>query len=200
MINLMPPAKKEAISYARHNTRLISWLIGIGFAAAGLVLIVGGGLFYLKQDSKTLQKSIAETKQSLLAQDEKATLERIDEISGRLSLVVDVLSKEVLFSKLLPHVGALMPEGTILRDLSLSREQEGGIDLSIGAVDYLSASQALVNLQDSRSLLFTGADANKIDCEGGVADAPYVCTATIRAVMAEDNPFLLLNQGAEDVE
>lgn len=197
MINLMPPDKKSQITYARRNNFLIRWVIGIMFATAGIFVITGAGLFFLQRDSSNYRTSISESEQRLKEQKEEDTLAKVEDISGSLSLVVNVLSREVLFSKLLPHIGALMPDGTILRGLSLSRDQTGGIDLSIGAVDYESAAQALVNIQDSKSLLFTGADANKINCEGTEEDAPYICTATVRAVLTSDNPFLLLNQGAQ---
>ncbi len=196
MINLIPTDHKQAISYARQNSKLIGWLTGILVAVVGLAIIAGGGLFYINQDINTYKATIDNSKQKLKAENEEETLARVDEISGRLSLVVDVLSREVLFSKLLPHVGSLMPNGTVLDNLSLSRDQVGGIDLSIGAVDEFAASQALVNLQTSENILFTGADANSVTCEN--KDTAYACTVSIRAVMVEDNPFLLLNQGGQD--
>lgn len=196
MINLIPDTQKEVILFARRNNLLVKWVIGVAIAVAGLALIAGGGLFYLRQDSNTYANSIEQARTNLKAQDEKETLDTIGEISGRLSLAVDVLSKEVQFSKLLPYIGTLMPDGTILNDLSLSRDTAGGIDLSIGAVDYQAASQALVNLQQTDDpSLFKGADANSIDCEGSEDEAPYVCTASIRVVLAEKNPFQLLQQG-----
>lgn len=89
-----------------------------------------------------------------------------------------------------------MPDGTILENLSLSREQSGGIDLSIGAINEFAASQALANIKTDNNLLFTAADANSIICEN--VDTPYICTASIRAILVDENPFLLLNQGASN--
>lgn len=198
MINLIPPSTKEEIAYGRKNSLMVRWVIGIALALAGLVVIGGGSLFYLKQDSKNYQKSIEEAELSLEQQGEKQVLEKVGEISGSLSLVVDVLSREVLFSKLLPHLGSLMPDGTILRDLSLNREQTGGINLSIGAINEFTASQALINLQNSEEVLFNGADANSINCEGDEKQMPYICTASVTVLLTGENPFLLLNQGAKD--
>lgn len=199
MINLIPPAQKQDIAYGRKNNMLVKWVAGSLIALIGLAIIGGGCLFYLQQDSKTYQASIDEAKSNLKTQNETETLARVGEISGRLNLVVDVLSKEVVFSELIPHLGSLMPEGAILRDLSINREQTGAIDLSIGAVNEFSASQALKNIQSSDdSLIFRGADANTINCEGADDQAPYICTATITAVLTDTNPFLLLNQGAKD--
>lgn len=193
MINLIPSEKKTTIAYARRNAFLLRWLSMISLAVIGLFIIFGGSMFYLKQESKAFEQSISTTQKSLESQKEKETLERVAEISGRLSLVVDVISREVVFSELIPHIGALMPNGTVLQGLSLSRDTQGGLDLSIGATDYITASQALVNLQSSDSLLFEGADANNIVCEG-IEDPVYTCVASIRAVIVKDNPFLFLNQ------
>ncbi len=194
MINLIPTDHKQAITYARYNSKLVGWLIGIVIAVAGLGLIASGGLFYINQDINHYKASIAESKELLKEENEEETLARVEEVSGQLSLAVDVLSREVLFSKLLPHLGTLMPDGTILENLSLSRELGGGIDLSIGATDEFRASQALANIKADDNLLFTAADANRITCEN--KDTDYVCTAFIRATLVEKNPFMLLNQEA----
>ncbi len=197
MINLIPPARKDSIRFARYNSTALGWIVGILLAILGLIVIAGGGLFYIRQDIKNHEQSIINTEADLKKQNQEETLKRAEEVSGRLSLVVNVLSKEVLFSKLLRHLGTLMPDGAILNNLSLSRDKAGGIDLSISAVNEFVASQALVNLQDSQNLLFSAADTNRITCEN--VDTIYVCETTIRAVLVEDNPFLILNQG-EDSE
>lgn len=193
MINLIPTDHKQATTYARYNTKLVGWLIGIAIAVVGLAIVVGGGLFYINQDISNYKVSNNEAEATLKADNEEETLSRVAEISGRLSLVVDVLSKEVLFSKLLPYLGTIMPDGTVLESLSLSREQAGGIDLSIGAVNEFAASQALANIKAEDNLLFTAADANSITCEN--KETIYLCTVSIRAVLVDENPFLLLNQG-----
>lgn len=197
MINLLTDERKKSIAYAKRNNQLLKWLIILGVALGGMVIIFAGSLFYIKQDIKAHEVSIAKSQASLEAQDEKGTLERVTEISGRLSLVVDVLSREVVFSKLLPHVGSLMPEGTSLNGLTLSRDTQGGIDLSIGARDYYTASQVLTNLQASDNQLFANADANSVDCESST-NAFYPCEVTIRAVLVKENPFLLLNMEDKD--
>ena len=196
MVNLMPPAHKEATLYARRNTALLRWVTGAGIAVLLLVLVAGAGLFYLKQDSKSYQKSIEDTKAALAAQNEAETLKRVQEISENLTLVVDVLSDEILFSKLLQSIGEVMPSGTILQDLSLTSDLKGGIDLRIGSVTYESGTQAHVNLRDPDNGIFEKADLISLSCTANqAADPRYPCQAQIRALFnQESNPFLLLNQ------
>lgn len=194
MINLIPPDKRQSIRFGRLNTRLAGWLNSALFVFVGLAIITGGSLFYLRQDSSNLQESIDGTKKELAAQDEAETLSQVSEMSANFTLVVDVLSREILFSKLLQHLGSVMPTGTVLQDLRLSQDGSRGLTLSIGAIGYNQAAQALVNLQSDESLLFTGADATSINCENDQL-APYICIAQVNTILAEDNPFLLLNQG-----
>lgn len=197
MINLIPTEHKREIHFARLNAKLINWLIGCAIVFAGLAVITAGSLFYLKQDVSSYQRQIDDGNKQLVDQKETETLKQVAEMSGNFNLVVNVLSREVLFSKLLRYVGSVMPEGTVLQDLNLSRDGSRGLTLTIGATAYDRAAQALVNLQSDENLLFKGADATKIDCESNESKDPYVCAATIRTILTDDNPFLLLNQEAQ---
>lgn len=197
MINLIPKDKKSNIAFARYNRIVLRWLIIMVVAVFGLFVIFGGSMFYIKQDIKAHETSIEDSKRSLAEQDEKKTLERIASISARMSLIVDVLSREVVFSKLLPHIGSIIPDGAALNGLTLSRDSQGGVDLVIAAVDYATASQALTNLQASESLLFESVDATNVNCDG-VSNGIYQCQIEITAILVNDNPFLLLNQGEKN--
>lgn len=197
MINLMPPEKKEVIWYARRNSILIKWGLGIGFAGLGVLLVAAGGLFYLKHESKSYQKSIDTTKALLNQQNEEATLKRSEEMKGNLQLAVDVLSKEILFSKLLTQIGKAIPQGTVLEKLNLTSDLQGGLDISIGAISYQTGVQAQVNLADAENGIFEKADLGAVTCVPE-EEEKYPCTATIRALFSKDNnEFLKLNQGGQ---
>jgi hypothetical protein len=195
MINLMPSDHKKAVMYARRNTFLIRWVMGVAIAAFGIIVVAGGGLFYLKQDIKSYQKSINETKTNLEAQKQTETLNRVSEISGSLKLVVDVLSSQVLFSELLPRIGEIMPAGTVLQNLNLSSGLQGGIDLEIGAVSQQAGTQAQVNLADKSNGIFEKADIVTLNCTTLSDGGPYPCQVSVRALFINgENPFLLLNK------
>lgn len=196
MINLIPPAHRQAIYYGRLNTRLVSWAIGIAFAFLGLIIIIGGSLFYLKQDSSQIRSSINKSRESLAIQNEKETLDRVKEINDNLKLTVDVLSNEVLFSELLQHIGLVMPPGTVLEDLSLTNEVFGlGINLQASARDYETGTRVHVNLNDSSNGIFEKADLVSITCEDGEQSSDYPCIVSVRALFMKDNPFLLIRKG-----
>lgn len=198
MINLIPSDHRQAIFYARLNTRLVRWSIGIAIALLGLAIIIAGSLFYLQQDSSRIQSYINESKQSLAAQNEKETLERVKEINDNLKLTVDVLSNEVLFSELLQQIGLIMPPGTVLEDLSLTNEVFGlGITLQVGARDYETGTRTHVNLNDSSNGIFEKADLVGITCDGDGRSASYPCIVEVRALFQKSNPFLLINGGKD---
>jgi hypothetical protein len=173
MINLLPTEQRKATLYARRNTILVRWLTGILAATAGIAVITGGSLFYLKQDSSALRNDIDKTKADLVAQNEKETLERVEQMSGNLKLAVNVLSNEVLFSKLLQSIGLIMPPGTVLKSLSLTNN---------------IASQGIENG------IFDKADLQSVTCNEADTETIYVCTVSIRALFKSDNPFLLIGK------
>jgi hypothetical protein len=200
MINLLPPAEKEAITFARYNTQLRRWIAGACVGLAGVLVVVLGGQMYLRQTTQSYESAIATSKQDLEQQKQTETLKQVKDIQDSLKLVVSVLSREVLFSKLLQQVGQIMPRGTVLESLSLSTESETetAFDLTASAVDYQSASQVQVNLQDPNNKLFEKTDLINITCTPPAAGEaiPYPCKATLRVLPAKDNPFLLLNEEA----
>jgi Tfp pilus assembly protein PilN len=198
MINLMPPAHKQSVLYARRNTFLIRWVMGLVVVSACLVVVTGGGLFYLKQDTSANQKTVDQTKADLKAQKEDETLARVSEMSSNLKLVVDVLSNEIMFSKLLQQMAQVMPPGTVLQNLSLKSTLSGGMDLEIAARSYEDGVRAQVNLADPQNAIFQKADIGEVSCvdAGAAQTAGYPCTAKMRVLFAKDSsPFLKLNQG-----
>lgn len=198
MINLLPPSKKSEVMYARRNSFLIRWVMGICLAGLGIALITGAGLFYLKQDSKSYQQSTRATRELLAQQKESETIKRAEEMSGTLQLAVDVLSKEILFSKLLQKIAQVIPPGTVLKSLSLNSELQGGLDLEVSASSYETGVRAQVNLADPNNGIFERADLGDVTCVAADEPTDYPCTATMRALFDQDhNAFLKLNQGED---
>ena len=196
MINLLPPDSKKTLFYARRNTQLIRFVIGLSIGILGLLVVIGASVFYLQQETKTYEEAVSSTKAELKKENEAETVQRVQDISNSLKLVVSVLEQEVLFSKLLRQVGAVMPQGTVLEDLSLNNELTGALDLRAGAVDYRSASQVQVNLQDSKNSVLQRADIVNIKCDSSADNDkpdPYPCEITLRALFSKDNNFMLIS-------
>lgn len=201
MINLMPPQSKEDILYARRNSKLVKWIIAIILVAIGVVAIIAFGQLYLTQSAKTYQKQIDEGLQQLRDQKLEETQTRVSEISGNLKLVVQVLSKNILFSDVLRQVGAAVPSGAVLTELTINKVA-GGIDLTFEAKDYQTGSQILINLQDidkqidADKKVFEKADIEEISCNTELTEGrTYLCQVSIRALFGDNSPFLFINDG-----
>ncbi len=207
MINLLPQELRENTIYARRNTQLLRWVIILIGVIAGIFLVVLFGQLYIKQSSKSYSSQIEQTREQLKVQKLEETQKKVESISGSIKLAVQVLSKQVLFSSVLKQIGAAVPEGAVFTGLSINKLQ-GGLDLTAAATDYNTATQVQLNLQDPNNKIFEKADIVSVQCStsGGSTtntntgvssssdlDTKYPCKITIRALFAQNNPFLFIN-------
>lgn len=191
----MPPQSKEDVLYARRNAKLVKWITGIIIAAIGSFVIIAFGQLYLIQSTKTYARQIEEGQEKLRIQKLEETQNRVNEISSNVKLVLQVLSREILFSKVLRQVGAAIPSGAVLTQLTINKV-EGGIDLTFEAKDYQTASQILINLQDPENKVFESADIEDISCDTELqANRSYLCQVSIRALFGDNSPYLFINDG-----
>lgn len=196
MINLLPTSYADSIRYGRQNTALRLWLVGIGAAIGGLIIIFAGGWLYINQQSKTLQKNIDTTNQQLKAQNLAQVQKDAKEITGDIKVINQVLGTEIRFSDLIKAIGNDMPPGTVLGSLSLS-QVSGALDLSANAKDYNSAAQIAVNLSNSQNALFSKVDIVNVTCTSAT-DKVYKCGATLKALFSKtaQNKFLSVPKDA----
>ncbi len=193
MINLLPSDSKQNYSYARRNTKLLRWASVLLASIAGVGIIVAFGLFYMNQSINDYTVQNAKIQQDLKDQKLEETQKNVQDISSSLKLVVKVLSKEVLFSKLIKQIGTAIPTNAVLTDLEISKTQ-GGIDLTAIAADYNTATQVQVNLKDPANKIFDKADILNITCSTAqAANKKYPCSISIRAQFAKSNPFLFIS-------
>ena len=191
MINLLPPDVKQTYHYARLNTRLVRWVIVFSFAIIGLAGLSVGGIFYLQETAKSYDVQVASLEASLKQQKQAETKKKVTEISNDLKLTVQVLSKLVLYSKLLDQLATIIPKNTALSNLNISQVQ-GALDITANTADYNAATQLQVNLADPTNKIFSKADIVSITCasETTVDTKRLPCSVTIRALFAADNPYL----------
>jgi Tfp pilus assembly protein PilN len=195
MINLLPTNERENLMYARRNTKLFRACIAIGIVILVMLFTWGAGYFYLSSTVKSYNKDVEQKRASLQAQKLEETETRIEDFTGSLKLIEQVLSKQILFSELFQQIGAIMPQGTVLSSMEISKV-EGGIDLVAKARNYNDGTQVQVNLEDPENKLFSKVDIIAVSCND--AGSTYPCTVTLRALFAPNNPFLFINQSKQD--
>lgn len=191
MINLLPNDYRESLRYAHKNSIILRWTIGL----IVMLLLTGSTIFigraYLQMETRRYSKLNEETRAELKAQDLEETLDKVQNISDNLKLIVQVLQKQVIFSELIKQVGAVMPPGTILSDVEIS-EVQGGIDLTARSTNQNTATQIQINLTDPKNKLFDQVDIVSVTCEEAT-DPDYPCRVTMRALFTKNNPFMFIS-------
>lgn len=186
--------------YARRNATLRHWLLALLITILGSLLIIGGGYIYMEQTIKSEQKEVAASQKSLEEQDIEGTRKRLDEISTNTKLILQVLSREILFSGLLRQLGASLPAGTAMEQIKIDKVS-GGITLRAVAKDIDAATQLQVNLEDPNNKIFQKADLENINCgsaEGSSEEtsAEYPCSVQIRALFSKNNPYVYIQNNS----
>ena len=199
MINLLPPEVKQEYTYARRSQKLRKWITAAMIGLVGVLLIIGFGFIAINKESQRYNTQISQSKQQLETKKLKDTKQQVEDMSTSLKLVVQVLSKQILFSELLQQIGNSMPRGSILTGLGIN-QVEGGIDLQARATNYQTATQVQINLSDPNNKIFDQADIIRVTCaEASTEDeeselgSTYPCTINLRAQFSKDNSFLLIN-------
>lgn len=196
MINLLPTQERESLGYARRNTKLLR-IVSLALIVIVLMLATwGAGYLYLSSAIKSYNKDTEQKRESLNAQKLEETEKRIENFTGSLKLIEQVLAKQVLFSELFKQIGAIMPQGTVLSSIEISKV-EGGIDLVANARNYNDGTQIQVNLQDPDNKLFEKVDLVSVSCTGANLE-DYPCTVNLRALFAPNNPFLFINTSGSE--
>ena len=187
MINLLPTETKQQLMFARRNNALRNWALATIVGLAGVLIVIAAGQLFISRSNAVWQKQVNDTKQQLEKQQLTQTQNRVTEMSDSIKLGSQVLSKQVLFSKLLSQITTVLPSGSALQSLSI-KSAEGGIDLTAVAKDYQSATQVQINLADPKNKVFEKADIVSVTCQDSSA-TDYPCTVTVRALFAKDNAF-----------
>lgn len=179
MINLLPPRYAQQIRRGRLNDFLRKWFIGSALASVGLLIILALGWLYINHQSNNLTANITSINGQLQAQNLPKVQKDAETISADIKIINQVLAKEIRFSDLIQEIGKIMPPGTVLGGLTLSKAN-GTIDLTASARDYTSAARVAVNLSDPKNNLFDRADILNITC--ATDSSAYKCTVSLKAL------------------
>lgn len=191
MINLLPPEYKENILYARRNRTLFNWAMVMAASILLLAAITAGGYILMNNSIKNQSAHTEEIRQHLKDEKIDETKAQLEEISANTKLILQVLSREILFSKLLKQLGASLPSGSSLQSIEIDKVQ-GGITLKALAKDVQSATQIQVNLSDPQNKIFQKADIESINCATDTKSS-LPCAVQLRALFANDNPYVYIS-------
>lgn len=204
MINLLPSSVREDVTFARRNRTLLHWNMAIGVLLIAVCVLLAGGYLYLNQIMTRYDKQVASARQNLQEQKLEETQARVQTISDNVKLINQVLSKQILFSKLLKEFGTLMPRGTVLERLELTGETTGALDLTALAKDFDDATQVSVNFGDEENKLFESVDTVSVSCADNGSQSlanddnnsvsQYPCRINLRVLFSKkNNQFMLIS-------
>lgn len=192
MINLLPPDIKDNYHYARLNLELRRWILLFVAALVGLGLLTTYGLLTIQGSTNNYQRQIAATEQLFQQENYAGTQKQVQDISSSLKLSVKVLSQEILFSQLLKQIAIATPANVNLTGLTINQAQPG-VDITAEAANYQTATQLQANLGDKSNKIFSQADIVSVSCNADASNPRYPCKINIRALFANNSPFLFIN-------
>ncbi len=190
MINMLPGEYVNSIRHSKNNETTLRWMGAAIAATVLLVIILASGWLYLNHETKQLTSQIALGKNNLVAQNLEGVKKEASVISNDIKTINQVLGKEVRFSQLIQNIGQVMPPGTVLDGLTLTKA-DGSIDLAASSKDYKSGAQIALNLSDEQSGIFSRADIISLSCTS--ADTAYKCSIVLKALFSKESKNKFLN-------
>jgi hypothetical protein len=177
MINLLSDNLKASIRAARTNVLLLRYMSIIALAFAFI-----GGAMYISYT--LLQQTMGSAEQLVSSYDVKAdiysdTKAQVDELSGKLNEANAIANQEVLYSKVLVKMGAVMPAGTVISDLKLEAANfvATPAQLTVYAKSATEAGQIQSALQSSP--LFSQVTLVSTESENGINGYPVNVSLTV---------------------
>lgn len=181
MINLLPPTIKEERAYGRKNISLIGYSGALLATALTTAVIMLLSLQFIGSEEPDLRKSLEADTARVTALE--AEIKSIENIAIRLETAKKVADRSVKLSELIPQIGAVLPDGTVLNALSLSGGITEPLQLDVDLKDANLAAVLIRNLVESD--LFEAADISSLSPRGTGTDESagetYQFTASLTA-------------------
>lgn len=118
MINLLPDDAKKEIRAARTNVTLVKYMVMLGLGVVFLCLI-SVVVYFVIMDTKTHAEAVvAENATKSTAYG--SVRAQADSLRTSLASAKTILDKEVVYTKVITGIAAVMPPGVVLDSLNLS--------------------------------------------------------------------------------
>jgi len=175
MINLIPNELRLERLYGRRNRQLVTVIVVFLAAALMVALIMIGSLRFVGADESSLITSIEEN-ELLIAELELQTND-LSKVSSRLDSTYKLYQNSIAFSELIPEIGSLLPQGSVINGLSLTGGNTDPLDLDVSLVSADLVPVLLKNLKDSE--LFEAADVIVISPGGSNNNYEYGASVSV---------------------
>lgn len=174
MINLLPDSVREEQYYGRRNKKLAALIAVVAGTAVAVAAIMTFSLGYVIDEQKAVQASIDEN-QAIISSLESDTSD-LSSVASRLDSTYKLFSESIKFSELIPEIGGVLPQGTIIDGLSLTGGSFDPLQLNVSMTSPDLAPILQQNLVNSA--LFEAADIVNIT-PGGTEGSIYQYTSSV---------------------
>jgi len=174
MINLLPFDLRKERLYGRRNKILFSFVLCL-FVTAGIVsFIMIGGIGFVGSEEEGIAAEIASNNEQILKLESE--IKDVSSVALRLRAADKLFDSSIVFSELVPQIGSLLPQGTIINSLALTGGETDPLTLDVN----LSGANLAPVLQSNliQSELFEAADVNSITPLGNT-DTIYQFNASV---------------------
>lgn len=176
MINLLPDDTKKDIRAARANVTLLNYMLILGLGVAFLALICAGVYILLgnmKSDAERLI-SASESKTSAYSSVEA----QASSLRASLSSAKTILDDEVVYTKIITGIAALIPDGVVLDSLMLSPTT---FDAPITLQFFAKTTEGALALKDKiqSSPLFSNVSFQALSSTSTGQSSDYPVSATL---------------------
>lgn len=162
MINLLPLEIRTSRQYGRKNRVLITYVFALLLTAILVAIVMLGSLKFFGTDEAALRSEIEENNTTIALL--RSNTSELNQTVTRLETVDKLYENGITFSTLVPRIGSLLPEGTVLNGLSLTGESTDTLNLSVDLERPELAAVLIRNMVDSD--LFEAADIGNINPKG----------------------------------
>ena len=118
MINLLPDETKKQLRAARSNTGLVKYVVFLGCSVIFLAVACQVSYVFLNGTKIEAEKII--TNNESKSDSYLSVSSQANAIVAKLSTAKTILDKQVSYSSIIMGIGAVLPEGVVLDELSLS--------------------------------------------------------------------------------
>jgi|GEM_PF-2564042 len=176
MISLLPQEAKQFIKAGRTNVSLIKYMMVLILGVAFLA-IISGAVYFILTDIKNSAEETIKTNSSKGSSYSEARNQAVS-LQSSLSSARSLLDSEIIYSKLLTSIAALMPQGTVLSKVELNPKI---LTTPISLIVYADSTDTATNLQVNfnNSSLFSNVEFQTLSNTAQSQIAGYPVTATI---------------------
>jgi Tfp pilus assembly protein PilN len=138
MINLMPPAVKEQIRYAKLNRLVVRYLQVTILVVVVLAGIFGWALWQVGQ-LETVVAGDVSSKQATIVKLNSEFTPLAQEASDRLAAIKFVQGSQTHFSALVADIAKVVPQGVTIDSMTLTGDDKAPVKIGLSATSYQAA-------------------------------------------------------------